>query len=189
VGALVLRTILEALLLRRSASQTLPQFILLQGFMGGALVLVWTLANPIAVHEWYAVLEGRILGEIVGVGPGRSSVRLFLSIAAYAFMVDGGSRMVRGVLDRFPALMERVASTSVSGNENRGEWIGVLERIITLTFVLTGNYSAVAFALTAKSIARFKELDDRNFAEYYLLGTSTSVAVALVAGTLVRLTF
>ena len=33
--------------------------------------------------------------------------------------------------------------------------------------------------IAAKTIARFKQLDDRGFAEYYLLGTLASVAVAV----------
>jgi hypothetical protein len=82
--------------------------------------------------------------------------------------------------------MEKVSITPGDDNENIGEWIGILERVITLTFVLTGSYTAVAFALTAKSIARFKELEDKNFAEYYLLGTSSSVATALLVGALVQ---
>jgi hypothetical protein len=125
----------------------------------------------------------------IGVlAPRGNTACIFLTVAAYCFMFDGGARIVRGVLDQFPAMMERIAANS-AGSESGGEWIGVLERIITLTFVLTGAYTAVAFALTAKSIARFKELDDRTFAEYYLLGTSTSVAVALITGALVRLSY
>ena len=63
----------------------------------------------------------------------------------------------------------------------------VPDSAICFTFVLTGNYTAVAFALTAKSIARFKELDNKDFAEHFLLGTSTRVGIALLAGSLVQL--
>jgi hypothetical protein len=101
-------------------------------------------------------------------------------------MIDGGAKLVRGVLNKFPILMTKIPINTGNNNENIGEWIGVLERIITLTFVLTGSYTAVAFALTAKSIARFKELEQKDFAEYYLLGTSSSVATALLVGALVR---
>jgi len=69
-----------------------------------------------------------------------------------------------------------------SGLAGAGTQIGILERIITLTFVLLGEYTAIALIFTAKSIARFEELKDRQFAEYYLIGTLSSILFALVIG-------
>jgi uncharacterized protein DUF3307 len=63
-----------------------------------------------------------------------------------------------------------------------GATIGVLERLLIVTFVLTGSSAAVGFVVAAKTLARFKQLDDRDFAEYYLLGTLASVAVAVGSG-------
>jgi hypothetical protein len=60
-----------------------------------------------------------------------------------------------------------------------GATIGVIERLLIATFVLTGNQAAIGFVVAAKTLARFRQLDDRDFAEYYLLGTLASVAVAL----------
>ena len=40
--------------------------------------------------------------------------------------------------------------------------------------------------VAAKTLARFRQLDDRDFAEYYLLGTLASVAVAIVSGLIAR---
>jgi hypothetical protein len=65
-----------------------------------------------------------------------------------------------------------------------GATIGVLERLLIVTFVLTGSTAAVGFVVGAKTLARFRQLDDRDFAEYYLLGTLASVAVALSSGLL-----
>ena len=63
-----------------------------------------------------------------------------------------------------------------------GKWIGILERILLLTLVLHDAWGAIGFVLAAKSVARFKELDDRRFGEYYLVGTLTSVLVAVASG-------
>jgi hypothetical protein len=60
-----------------------------------------------------------------------------------------------------------------------GATIGVLERLLIVTFVLTNATAAIGFVVGAKTLARFKQLDDRDFAEYYLLGTLASVGVAL----------
>ena len=63
-----------------------------------------------------------------------------------------------------------------------GATIGVLERLLIVAFVLTGSTAAIGFVVAAKTLARFKQLDDRDFAEYYLLGTLASVSVALGSG-------
>jgi hypothetical protein len=62
-----------------------------------------------------------------------------------------------------------------------GSTIGILERILIVVFVLTGTDVAIGFVVAAKTLARFRLLDDRAFAEYYLLGTLASVAVAIVS--------
>ncbi|WP_164995797.1 MULTISPECIES: hypothetical protein [Thermoanaerobacter] len=36
------------------------------------------------------------------------------------------------------------------------------------------------------SIARYKELDDKNFAEYYLIGTMSSMLIAIFGGLLIK---
>ena len=38
----------------------------------------------------------------------------------------------------------------------------------------------IGFVLTAKSIARFKQMEDKNFAEKYLIGTLTSFLIVLI---------
>lgn len=50
-----------------------------------------------------------------------------------------------------------------------------------------GQWGAVGLGLTAKSIARFKKMDEQAFAEVYLVGTMTSVLVAMLSGALLRL--
>ena len=69
---------------------------------------------------------------------------------------------------------------------SRGRTIGVLERFILLTLVILGQWGALGFVIAAKSIARFKDLDQRDFSERYLIGTLTSVAVAIASGLAVR---
>lgn len=60
-----------------------------------------------------------------------------------------------------------------------GYLIGVLERVILLTLGLMGQVGAIGFVLTAKSLARFKQLEVKGFAEKYLVGTLLSMGIAL----------
>jgi hypothetical protein len=67
-----------------------------------------------------------------------------------------------------------------------GATIGVLERLLIVTLLLVGADAAIGFVIAAKTIARFRQLDDRDFAEYYLLGTLASVSVAIVTALAAR---
>ncbi len=64
----------------------------------------------------------------------------------------------------------------------RGRVIGCLERTIVFLLVLTGHMNAIGYVLVAKGIARFQQLDDRGFAEYFLIGTLLSTLLATLAG-------
>jgi hypothetical protein len=75
-------------------------------------------------------------------------------------------------------------SKKVSGGvdpEEMGATIGVLERGLVVALLPGGGPAAVGFVVAAKTLARFKELNKRRFAERYLLGTMASVTVALVS--------
>lgn len=61
-----------------------------------------------------------------------------------------------------------------------GGIIGELERLIIALLLLCNQYAVIGIVLTAKSIARYKQLEDQNFAEKYLVGTLTSVLISLV---------
>ncbi len=67
-----------------------------------------------------------------------------------------------------------------------GRIIGKLERLIISSLVLCNQFGAIGFVLTAKSIARYKQLEDRNFAEKYLVGTLSSVAIAFITTILLK---
>lgn len=66
-------------------------------------------------------------------------------------------------------------------NTNKtGALIGALERMIMLLMLSVGQYAAIGLVLTAKSVARYNKIaEDKNFAEYYLLGTLLSVLYAI----------
>ncbi len=69
---------------------------------------------------------------------------------------------------------------------SRGRLIGYIERLLVISLTVIGAYQSIAFIIAAKSIARFKQLDDRNWAEYFLLGTLSSIFLGLVLGLVVQ---
>lgn len=103
-------------------------------------------------------------------------------LAAFAFNVNGSSMVVRWVLMPF------TPPAAADGEQpGAGRTIGVLERMITLPLVLLDQWGALGLVLAAKSIARFKDLDQRLSAEYYLVGTLMSLLLAVASALLLRL--
>ncbi|NIM94183.1 MAG: hypothetical protein GTO18_10795 [Anaerolineales bacterium] len=67
-----------------------------------------------------------------------------------------------------------------------GEVIGILERYLTFILVLAGGLAAVGFAVAAKAAARYPQFKNPAFAEYFLIGTLSSVGLATFAGLLLK---
>lgn len=61
-----------------------------------------------------------------------------------------------------------------------GRIIGWLERSILAIGILSHRWEVLAAVIALKSVARFKDLDDRKFAEYFLVGSLFSVLWAIV---------
>jgi hypothetical protein len=77
---------------------------------------------------------------------------------------------------------------SDSNLKDAGKIIGIIERLLILTFVLFHNYEAIGFLIAAKSVFRFGELHnsgERKLTEYILVGTLLSFAIAIICGILV----
>ncbi|WP_321286017.1 DUF3307 domain-containing protein [uncultured Sunxiuqinia sp.] len=71
--------------------------------------------------------------------------------------------------------------------QNAGKWIGVLERILVLTFVLGAQFQAIGFLIAAKSILRISVKNEdgtRLLSEYVLVGTFISFTIAIMTGLL-----
>ena len=68
---------------------------------------------------------------------------------------------------------------------NAGKWIGYFERVLIMTFILTGHAEGIGFLLAAKSIFRFGELNkaqEIKTTEYVLIGTFASFTIAILVG-------
>lgn len=66
-----------------------------------------------------------------------------------------------------------------------GAYIGILERLFIFLFVVLGQWAAIGFLITAKSVFRFGDLSrakDRKLTEYVLIGTLLSFLIAIATG-------
>ncbi len=101
-------------------------------------------------------------------------------VGSLALVTRGGLVLVDRALRQVPVL------TATGDNLRTGRIIGVLERLLVFLLVVQGEWGAVGLVVAAKSIVRFKDLEQRNFAEYYLVGTLTSLLLAGAVGGLAR---
>ena len=86
---------------------------------------------------------------------------------------------IRIVLNHFEPPIKREENMGVS---NAGALIGIFERLIILLMLYAGQFTAIGFVLTAKSVARYNKIsEDPQFAEYYLLGTLLSSLIIIIS--------
>jgi len=104
---------------------------------------------------------------------------LIIIIFGAVVLVNEINAMVRYILSIIHSEPLAEAGQPDSRELGRGKIIGVIERLFFYFFVLTNNYGSIAFILAAKAFTRFRELEDRDFAEYVLIGTLLSSSLSI----------
>ncbi len=135
-------------------------------------------------HLLFCVGAGAIvrMGAPQGVGPlasGETRV-LLAAVAAFALVGRPAEIAVRELL----LVVDDPREKGTPGSAallRAGRYIGILERVIVVTLTLLGQYSAIAFVIAAKSVARYKTIEENPaFAERYLVGTLASLSIAML---------
>ena len=110
--------------------------------------------------------------------------KVLLWIVAFVFCLRPANFFIQNIFK------EAKISIPDSGKEqslpNAGRVIGNVERMLTLVFVMLGQYEAIGFLLAAKSLLRFREADTVK-SEYVLVGTLLSFGFAILMGVAVKL--
>ncbi|NND88587.1 MAG: DUF3307 domain-containing protein [Flavobacteriaceae bacterium] len=115
------------------------------------------------------------------------SVNTWAIITAYLFCMRPANFIIKEILKSSNInimIAEQEAAGVLSETvelPNAGKLIGTLERLLTLTFILIGEFEAVGFLLAAKSLLRYKDTDTLK-SEYVLIGTMLSFGMAVVLG-------
>ena len=110
--------------------------------------------------------------------------KVLLWVWAFVFCLRPANFIIQNIFK------EAKISIPDSGKEqslpNAGRVIGNVERMLTLVFVMLGQYEAIGFLLAAKSLLRFRETDTVK-SEYVLVGTLLSFGIAILMGVAVKL--
>jgi hypothetical protein len=183
-------------------SKVPPRFLAETELIGNLLYVSGLLT---LAHLLHLSLLSKAFG---GFEPGHvAAVMLIASIVIYIEI--GGTNIVRGLLEKGRILPE-VDSRVGQGEEpksllqnsdpnapehknvdqveyNHGRTIGNVERLLLLSLVAIQAYQSLEFLMTAKGLFRAKELENRSFSEYFLVGTLVSSVIAVAAGLLIQL--
>ncbi|NMA12837.1 MAG: DUF3307 domain-containing protein [Chloroflexi bacterium] len=91
-----------------------------------------------------------------------------------------------GLFPQTDPAVKKPPDKPVEAIRGAGQMIGYLERILIVIFLSVGQYASIGLIMTAKSIARYERINkDSEFAEYYLIGTLSSILIAILAYLLV----
>ena len=101
---------------------------------------------------------------------------IILYISVFSIIYEPASVFIRKL---FTSISSKTYPKAYSEELKAGNIIGKLERTIIAILLLNNQFGLIGFVLTAKSIARFKQMEDKNFAEKYLIGTLTSFLIVL----------
>jgi len=165
--------------------------------------LLFGLAQLLVLSFWFSAAGGvRFRDELIACGDWLESwsalggeLRKIFSPGILKMVLGGllaaneANLFVRWLLGRLqikPGNASLMNPGIDAGEFNRGRIIGLLERGLIYAFVLSGQYGAIGFTLAAKGFTRFKELENRGFAEYVLIGTLLSSSVAMAVGVWVK---
>ncbi len=130
---------------------------------------------------WWQDVVTRIAAQPDGQQVGRAVLVCIVITALVIANVRAGSLFVSTLVRApRPPLITDVRASGGPSEASIGATIGIIERLLISALVLASGLLAIGLVVAAKTLARFKQLDDRDFAEYYLLGTLASVTFAVV---------
>ena len=139
------------------------------------------LATMIALTGVLAEADWRIL-RLQLIVPDSTKDLILSGGVIYVTVVFAGGYFIRSMTRGLLGGVSLRLGESVEQLTNAGLYIGWLERLLIVTAVVLRSPALIGLILTAKSIARFPEMKESKFAEYFLIGTLLSVSIALFGG-------
>ncbi len=115
---------------------------------------------------------------------------LWLILSGYMFVIFPLAFIIGFATAKWRTEIEPGLGRSVISLNEAGKWIGIFERILVFTFVITSHMEGIGFLIAAKSILRFTDMKGngiRKEAEYVLIGTLISFTCSILTGLLVNM--
>ena len=170
VGTAVSHWLIDVVKINIAGKPELRWFLLDQlAHIGVVLAIAHFIARP--TGSWLAVLEQNLLS--IGI-----------VVAGVLLVLRPSSFFIMTVFRKWDPIFDQEEDHLPEA----GAWIGYLERLMILIFILLNKFTGIGFLIAAKSILRFRDRPNKQkVTEYILLGTLLSFTIAVVVGTLMRM--
>ena len=167
------------------AGQLISALILLPTIISLLIPLVSQTINP--VHTVFLdfiqttvylnpLLQSDMADKLAAVGTG------------FIFTLKEATIIIRFALQRIHAVPSDATHPDKQDEKEyeRGRFIGNLERSLIYFLIIFNQIGAIAIIIALKSLARFQKMDDKDFAEYFLIGSFLSIIMAAIPAVLVK---
>lgn len=128
----------------------------------------------------FAVIVFNSVLEINPVIPVPVSNHNLIIMLGYLICLKPSNVLIKEVFGLYNLTMEVKQGEDLL---NAGKLIGNIERVLTLTLLLMGQYEAIGFIIAGKSILRYEGVKTAK-TEYVLIGTLLSFGIAIITGIL-----
>ena len=140
----------------------------------GALAAVCVVGALLHDASGFAALVVRLVGDD----------RVFVVVSGFILATFIGGEVVTHLLRPFTKALDKEEGEEMRSLKGAGAVVGWLERSLIYAFVLIGRPEGAALVVAVKALARFPDLraHKKGFAEYFMIGTLSSLGVAAFVG-------
>lgn len=133
----------------------------------------------IPISKYHLII---ILGYLVCLKPSNIFIKEVFSIYNIKIQKQAPEEFTNAHTTNIPEDLTNALTTHIPEDlENAGKLIGNIERVLTLTLLLIGQFEAIGFIIASKSILRY-EGKKTSKTEYVLIGTLLSFGIAIIIG-------
>ena len=146
--------------------------------------LVWFVGDQI-LHIFVLLIVSYFIGngwEQFAWIPQKYALILPAFLSAVIICTKPANIFIKMILTRYEIDLPKAKDKEL---KNAGALIGNLERLLSLVLIIAGQFGAVGFIITAKSILRFRDYE-RAKTEYVLAGTLLSFGIAIICGCIIK---
>lgn len=146
------------------------------------------LAHFISIFLIWLLLTPKPFGEMIDFNSFEWNSKYLIIAVAYIIVALPSSVLIGYLTQSWQEqLSEKKTQESL---KDAGKWIGIIERLLILTFIIYNQWEPIGFLLAAKSVFRFGDLKkgkEQKKTEYILIGTLLSFTLAIFIGLLAQL--
>lgn len=115
----------------------------------------------------------------------QQSASFWLLLMGYSIIIWPLSMMLGLATQKWRAQIQAQSALNENSLAEAGRWIGIFERVMVFTFIMTNHFEGIGLLITAKSILRFNDIKapaQRKETEYVLIGTLMSFCISIIIG-------